>query len=162
MLYIIIFNPAQTKYFLKNIILCTFLLTNYMFAWVHNKLMCICNDVIRILRIKSPHLHFPPYFFNWVLSPVISTFKKKKQSRGKQNMSCPSIKRYRSALTSILCGSQSGIINSCMTNTMRRIEWPFVFFKTFLPKLTVIWHTTRGREGWSPIPKSSTYWQAKW
>lgn len=58
-------------------------------------------------------------------------------------MSCPSIKRYRSALTSRLCGSQSGIINSCMTNTMRRIEWPFVFFKTFLPKLTVIWHTTR-------------------
>lgn len=105
---------------------------------------------------------FPPYFFNWVLSPVISTFKKKKQSRGKQNMSCPSIKRYRSALTSGLCGSQSGIINSCMTNTMRRIEWPFVFFKTFLPKLTVIWHTTRGREGWSPYPKSSTYWQAKW
>lgn len=107
---------------------------------------------------------FPPYFFNWVLSPVISTFKKKKHSRGKvkQNMSCPSIKRYRSALTSRLCGSQSGIINSCMTNTMRRIEWPFVFFKTFLPKLTVIWHTTRGREGWSPIPKSSTYWQAKW
>lgn len=74
-------------------------------------------------------------------------------------MSCPSIKRYRSALTSRLCGSQSGIINSCMTNTMRRIEWPFVFFKTCLPKLTVIWHTTRGR---SPIPKSSTYWQAKW
>lgn len=132
-----------------------------MFAWVHNKLMCICNDVIRILRIKSPHLHFPLFFQLGVIS-CNKYFLKKKHSRGKQNMSCPSIKRYRSALTSRLCGSQSGIINSCMTNTMRRIEWPFVFFKTFLPKLTVIWHTTRGREGWSPIPKSSTYWQAKW
>lgn len=43
-------------------------------------------------------------------------------------MSCPSIKRYRSALTSRLCGSQSGIINSCMTNTTRGLEsYPKIF-----------------------------------